>query len=201
MFAYCVTRYGARFVTVRPWMSSTVTQLTPSPTREERSRWIRAASNGIALRPRGVPPPTPPRSFLTERGEFDSASDGPARGRAPSGLAPLAHLPQKTLGEVGVALDHGSANSIELRQAESPTPRPPPPSFLGERGRIRSCATGSLPFSLPHAVCGGGPGRGATHHLANIPRICVTPHPAHLWRLGSIINPLTTGVAHCILAR
>jgi hypothetical protein len=35
---------------------------------------MRATATDIELRPRGAPPPAPPRSFLAERGEFDCAS-------------------------------------------------------------------------------------------------------------------------------
>src|SRR5687767_2541260 len=34
----------------------------------------RRLRKGIELRPRGAPPPAPPRSFLTEREKFDPAS-------------------------------------------------------------------------------------------------------------------------------
>jgi hypothetical protein len=34
----------------------------------------RGSATDIGLRPRGAPPPTPPRSFLAERGEFDPLS-------------------------------------------------------------------------------------------------------------------------------
>src|SRR5687768_17028521 len=92
-----------------------------------------------ALRPRGAPPPAPPRSFLAERGEFDRAPDGSncvRRGPPPPGPLPS----QTARGEGG--------NSIPLRQAVSCIPALP-------RAPDRPLAS-----PLPHAVHGGEAGRG-----------------------------------------
>src|SRR5829696_2084580 len=50
-------------------------------------------------------------------------------------------------------------------EAAPPHPASPPPNCRG-RGEFDPARRGFLPFSLPHAVCGGGPGRGAAHHPA-----------------------------------
>src|SRR5688572_13910130 len=65
--------------------------------------------------------------------------------------------PPSFLGERG-EFDSASAG-IGLRPRGAPPPAPPR-SFLAERGEFDPAATRFLPFSLPHAVCGGGPGRG-----------------------------------------
>src|SRR6476620_5178713 len=66
-------------------------------------------------------------------------------------------------GEKSIALRHGSncargAPPYSLRLA-------PPPKTPGGGG-IRSRVDKVRRTSLPHAVCGGGPGRGGAHHLA-----------------------------------
>jgi hypothetical protein len=69
----------------------------------------------------GPPPPAPPRSFLTERGEFDPAPkeiELRPQGRPLTRLG--SHLPQKTLGEVD--FDPASDGSDCVRRS------PPPPA-------------------------------------------------------------------------
>jgi hypothetical protein len=68
--------------------------------RSDRNRWSGGSTNTIELAPAGAPPPTPPRSFLTERGEFDPASEGPAREARPLRARITRPPPPKPLGEV-----------------------------------------------------------------------------------------------------
>jgi hypothetical protein len=125
------------------------------------------ASNGIELRPRGAPPPAPPRSFLAERGEFDPGSKG-------IGLASARHplsrpLPQKTLGERRIRPRLGGYPAVlppprglwgrpgrgaptiprqPLPSAGFPALHQPPPAVLGEVGKVYEPG-GGAPRSLP----------------------------------------------------
>ena len=111
---------------------------------------------------RGAPPPTPPRSFLAERGEFGGAPDtlsGTSAG-APSGSLRLATSPKTAWGGWGCRWDRGATNSIELRPTRPPLPRPSPLRSAprsGRKGRTRSrsgtCV--SRPTS-PGSFGGGG---------------------------------------------
>jgi hypothetical protein len=117
---------------------------------ERQTHPLRPTSNCVR---RGAPPPAPPRSFLTERGEVDRAATSIEL--APDGAPPTrlgSHLPQKPLGEV---------------------------DFDPDPTKVRRT-------SLPRAVCGGGPGRGAAHHPApRLPKLtaaCPTPtSPSLFW--------------------
>jgi hypothetical protein len=107
-----------------------------------------------------------------------SVNGHPAGRGAPSGRAPLAHLPPKPLGEAG-----GNRQIGALRRRSHCARGGPPPASLrlvhplpqaGEGinvttvpGRAPGCA---LPFSLLHVVCGGGPGRGAPPRAPSHPK-------------------------------
>ena len=65
-----------------------------------------------------------------------------------------------------------TATTIELRPRGAPSPGLSPKKPWG-RGEFDPAATGFLPFSLPHAVCGGGPGREAPAGAVR----CLSPSP------------------------
>ena len=60
-------------------------------------------------------------------------------------------------------MDHGSASGIRLASARALTRglRAAPSPASGRGDKLRAAPRHLLPFSLPRAVCGGGPGRGA----------------------------------------
>jgi hypothetical protein len=78
---------------------------------------------------------------------------------------------------------HGSTAIIELAPDWAPSPRPRPP-LRGGGGEFDPAATCLLLFSLPHAVCGGGSGRGAAHPSRAIP-----PEPLPTPSLHHSITP------------
>jgi hypothetical protein len=123
--------------------------------------WIAGGrSNCVGGGPLPRPRPRPPRSFLTERGEFGRATDSLERGAgAPSGLALLAHLPQNCWGRLGVPLgsrlDDGDRAPSEAGSLSRPLP-----SFLGERGEFDPLRTVRRARHLPARFAGEGAGRG-----------------------------------------
>ena len=93
----------------------------------------------------------------------------PAKGRDTIRLCPV----RSGFSARRARIPHATATASEGRHPRGPSPPGPlsrtPCSVsadgsarVRERGRIRSrFGRSELPFSLPHAVCGGGPGRGA----------------------------------------
>jgi hypothetical protein len=144
----------------------------------------RGSTNSIGLRPPGAPLPRPLPVRSSRRGEtMPTDRDSTASIElAPAGR-PLtrlgSHLPQKPLGEVD--FDPDSTRCVVTAgaeiQARRPTsnwrPRAPPYSPQARTspqnpwGRWTSIPLRQVRrTSLPRAVCGGGPGRGAAHHPA-----------------------------------
>jgi hypothetical protein len=123
-------------------------------------------STEIELRPRAPPSRgLSPPNCRGERGIRSCCGRARREGRAPTGLAPLAHLPQKRLGEVGCCrriTDRRTA--LNWRPTGGPSPDPSPLVPRGE-GRIRSRSGRSVASPFPHALYGGRTGNGGAHHL------------------------------------
>jgi hypothetical protein len=81
------------------------------------------------------------------------------------GWRPLPQLRPNFGGGVGEADGPRLDDRHRIARDGAPSPGPSPLVPRGE-GRIRSRFDKVRHTSLPHAVCGGGPGRGAPHHLA-----------------------------------
>src|SRR5687768_8194226 len=117
--------------------------------------WVDGASTESELAPREAPHPRPFPHKL-HGGRENSIPPGPTSRRVsqepPPPAPPRSYLAER--GEFDLA-----TTGIPLRRPGSPTPGPSPLVPRGE-GRIRSRCNELLPFSLPHAVCGGGPARG-----------------------------------------
>jgi hypothetical protein len=114
-------------------------------TARDLHRWIRAGRMASSWRPRGARP----------MNGGSTAGIELAPDTAPSPPAPL----PRCAGERGEFDPY--SKGIELASAGGPSPDPSPRKLRAERGEFDRATTGFLPFSLPHAVCGGGPGRGA----------------------------------------
>jgi hypothetical protein len=118
-------------------------------------RWAmrtdRGSATGIRLRPRGAPPPTPPRTNYVRRGEnFGCAPAGLVARGTPQPARHLATSAANCWGRWAMRTDRGSATGIRLRPRGAPPPTPPP-SFLGERGEFE-CAPADLRVSATHAA-------------------------------------------------
>ena len=92
--------------------------------------------------------------ILTQRPSSSARARTPALRRAPSGLAKLAHLPQKTLGEVELWRAFGANWQAPAGPPAPPIPSPSPTNCVGE-GRIRSRKASPAPPLHP-LVWGSG---------------------------------------------
>jgi hypothetical protein len=123
---------------------------------------VLGATTQITLRPTRPPLPRPLSPAAREKGENSIAPwQGPdARGSAPSGRAPLAHLPQKPLGRLMAPTDQGGFEGHLTASAGGPSPGPSPLVPRGE-GRIRSRFDSfGARHPSPTQFVGEGPGMG-----------------------------------------
>jgi hypothetical protein len=167
----------------------------------------------IELRPRGAPPPAPPRSFLTERGEFDRAPAGRGAWGTPP---PVRHhrptSPKKPWGRLGGRIIDERRASCCIRTGLLPPPRPfafvphgegKIRSRSGRRALTSSRARASIhrggvtsePVEARHLspalFAGERPGEGATVGRSSIPR----GPPVHPFT-RSPVHPFTRSPLH-----
>src|SRR5687768_1540199 len=123
-------------------------QTTPPPKLGEGSPAV-ARNERKAGRRRG-----PPRTQCDVRRAPSTAHRMyPREGHAPSGRAPLAHLPQKPLGEVVVSdtAGRGDGHPAVRRRPPSPTPSPVNCTGEGENFSVFRHLHHSITPSLVHA--------------------------------------------------
>ena len=137
------------------------------------------------LRFRRVWSPTPGPSPLVPRGEGRIRLCCDWGWRVRRAPPPARHLATSPNSGGGTPKIPGSSTCIELRPTRASPPAPPARSSRRGENSV-PLRRALLPFSLPHAVCGGGSGRGAAHPPAPSPAAAppVLPHtnlPQQFW--------------------